>query len=73
LRQQRLDGRTLRLDYGGPGLAVTFVRPGTVRIRLGPGGTLAPRRSWSPVPPDDAFPEPDVRLDRCGDTVEVAT
>jgi alpha-glucosidase len=73
----RLDHRlcqaTLTVDYGGPVLAVTFVEPGTVRIRLAPTGTFATRRSWCPLAPDDGGSPPAVRLSDDGDTLELAS
>src|SRR4051795_6383769 len=58
-------------DYGGPVLAVTVVREGVVRIRLAPQGCFAPRRSWSPLPPDEAVAPPAVRVAECGNSVEL--
>ena|SRR5256885_7340271 len=73
LRGYRLDGARLLADYGGPVLAVTFVAAGTVRIRLAPEGTFAPRRSWSPVPPEDEGRPPAARVTEDGGAVEFAS
>jgi alpha-glucosidase len=62
LREHWLVGRTLLANYGGPALAVTLLEPGTARIRFAPTGAFAPRRSWSPVPPDDTFEQPPVTV-----------
>jgi alpha-glucosidase len=71
LREHRLHGATLMADYGGPVLAVTVVEEGVVRIRLAPRGSFAPRRSWSPIRPDEAVPPPAVRVTECGNAVEL--
>nr|WP_240948027.1 TIM-barrel domain-containing protein [Planosporangium mesophilum] len=60
MREHRRIGRTLFADYGGPAVSVTLLTPGIARIRFAPSGAFAPRRSWSPVPPDDDFDEPPV-------------
>jgi alpha-glucosidase len=62
LREHWLIGRTLLTNYGGPAMAVTLLEPGIARIRFAPTGVFAPRRSWSPVPPDDAFDQPPVTV-----------
>ncbi|RZU51901.1 uncharacterized protein DUF5110 [Krasilnikovia cinnamomea] len=71
LREYRLQGATLMAEYGGPVLAVTVVQEGVVRIRLAPQGSFALRRSWSPLPPDDAVPPPAVQVTERGNAVEL--
>jgi alpha-glucosidase len=62
LREHWLIGRTLLASYGGPALAVALPEPGIAHIRFAPAGAFARRRSWSPVPPDEAFEQPPVTV-----------
>ncbi|GIG74159.1 glycoside hydrolase family 31 protein [Planosporangium flavigriseum] len=66
-------GRTLLSNYGGPALAVTLLEPGIARIRFAPTGAFAPRRSWSPVAPDDAFDRPPATVASGDGSVEVSS
>ncbi|HEY1011769.1 MAG TPA: glycoside hydrolase family 31 protein [Herpetosiphonaceae bacterium] len=50
------DGATLTLAFGAASVAVTALTDRIIRVRLGPGGAFAPRRSWAAAAPDEAFP-----------------
>src|SRR4051794_22452266 len=54
----RRDGATVIADCDGPVLSASVVADGVARIRFAADGVLPPHRSWSPVPPDEAFPAP---------------
>jgi alpha-glucosidase len=66
-------GPTLFADYGGPLLAVTVLEPAVIRIRLAPGGTLAPRRSWAVARPDGDYPPASFSIAQASDRVTVVT
>lgn len=55
-------GRDLELIFERAHLRVTALDERTIRLRLGPGGQFAPRRSWDVAAPDDAFAAPAVAL-----------
>src|SRR5690349_1488795 len=50
-------GRAVTLDCGGPRVQIVVLSLQIVRVRLAPGGTFAPRRSWAVAPPDEQFAE----------------
>ena len=53
------EGRTVRLDYGGPVISLSAVGPATLRMRLAPTGELAARRSWAVAKENDEVGHPD--------------
>ncbi len=61
----------VRLGFEHGTMLVSMPSAGIARVRFGPEGELAPRRSWSVVPPDEDFepPELEVLEDEAGVTV----
>ncbi|SDY38069.1 alpha-glucosidase [Micromonospora pattaloongensis] len=73
LRGYRKLGSSVLVDYGGPTLAISLPHPAIARIRFAPTGALAPRRSWSPVPPDEELAPPHVTVGSDDGTVEISS
>src|SRR5690242_1409980 len=57
LRSFSREGRTVMLDYGGPGVAITVLTDRLVRVRLAPEGAFEVRRSWAVARVDEEFSE----------------
>lgn len=67
------DGRSLVLDCGEVQARLTVLTPRIVRVRLSPGGSFAPRRSWAVAAPDERFPEVPFELDETPEMLVLRT
>jgi alpha-glucosidase len=66
-------GRGIKATYGDHCLSIAVLEPGLARVRVARHGIFAPRRSWSVVPSDDAWPPTVFETSNDGDHVCVRT
>ncbi|TLN27913.1 alpha-glucosidase, partial [bacterium] len=62
-------GRDLELIFERAHLRISALGNNTARLRLGPGGKFAARRSWDVVAPDDDFGTPLLALREDGESI----
>lgn len=65
--------RGIVLDCGGPQIAITFVTPTMLRVRVAPSGGFVARRSWAVAQDDSEWPSVPFEVREADDVIEVLT
>jgi alpha-glucosidase len=65
--------RGVRCACDGPLLEVVVLAPNLIRVRLAPGGSFTPRRSWAVTRDDHDWPPVAFELRELAETIEIET